>query len=52
MSEPASCPHTSRRLVAQDEHETYFECLDCGAILEADELPPSPAPFDDSLSDA
>jgi len=41
--------------VAQDSDATYVECLDCGAILEGDELTEQKQKkdgFDESLSDA
>lgn len=43
------------QLFAQDAATTYLECLDCGEILEAEELerqPRPPTPFDEDLSDA
>ena len=51
MAEPAKCTHPRRRLIAKDKDAEYVECLDCGAILEADELPESSG-FNESLSDA
>jgi hypothetical protein len=38
MSDGTKCEHRRTRLIAEDEHEKYVECLDCGAILEAAEL--------------
>lgn len=32
------CKHTRTRLIAKDNDSQYFECLDCGEILEAGEL--------------
>ncbi|MDE3170637.1 MAG: hypothetical protein KGL75_10870 [Acidobacteriota bacterium] len=54
MSQPEpKCPHKRTRLIAKDSDAQYVECLDCGEILEAGELKPSPAHgFDESLSDA
>jgi hypothetical protein len=49
--QPKSCSHQRTRVIAEDEHEKYLECLDCGAILEAGELQPAAAPTE-SLSDA
>jgi hypothetical protein len=46
------CEHKRRQLIAKDEHEEYVECLDCGAILEAGELPETQKDFPESLSDA
>ena len=54
MSPP--CPHNRTRIIAKDSDAQYVECLDCGEILEAAELPNAekkdPAPVDGSLSDA
>jgi len=52
MNDPASCPHTHKQLIAKDSDAEYVECLDCGAILESDELPEPSTGFDESLSDA
>jgi len=49
--DPAACKHTRTQLIAKDKDAEYVECLDCGAILEAGELP-EPSGFDESLSDA
>ena len=49
---PKTCEHKRRQLIAKDEHEEYVECLDCGAILEAGELPEAQKDFPESLSDA
>lgn len=51
MTDPATCKHVRRRLIAKDQDAEYVECLDCGTILEADELG-EPSGFDESLSDA
>ncbi len=51
MSDPATCKHTRTQLIAKDQDAEYLECLDCGAILEAEELN-EPSGFDESLSDA
>lgn len=63
----ALCKHQRKRLIAKDDDSQYWECLDCGEILEAAELPteppaaqPAESPsgsqkppgFDESLSDA
>jgi len=50
MPDP-SCQHTQKRLIAQDDNSEYFECLDCGEILEAGELNGA-MNFGESLSDA
>lgn len=55
MSDPATCQHARRRLIAKDKDAEYVECLDCGAILESGELGESNAAgagFNESLSDA
>ncbi|HEV2289632.1 MAG TPA: hypothetical protein VGR81_11825 [Candidatus Acidoferrales bacterium] len=51
------CLHSRTILIAKDEHEEYFECLDCGEIFDpAEQQSPSEAGmsanFDESLSDA
>jgi hypothetical protein len=51
MVEPAFCQHPRTRLIAQDPHAKYVECMECGAILESDEIH-EPSGFDESLSDA
>jgi len=51
MAEPLRCKHPRTQLVAKDQDAEYVECLDCGAILEAEELG-EPSGFDESLSDA
>ncbi len=51
MADPTTCKHTRRQLIAKDQDAEYVECLDCGAILEADEFS-EPSGFDESLSDA
>jgi hypothetical protein len=45
------CQHIRTRLIAKDDDSQYVECLDCGEILEADELSGG-ANFGESLSDA
>lgn len=53
MAAPPQCAHARKRLIAKDQDAEYVECLDCGVILEADELSPdSSAGFNESLSDA
>jgi hypothetical protein len=46
-----ACKHVRTRLIAKDDDAQYIECLDCGEILEAGELPEGSG-FDESLSDA
>lgn len=45
------CQHKRTRVIAKDADAQYVECLDCGEILEGDELPVE-NPFGESLSDA
>ena len=52
QKDPAACRHARTQLIAKDKDAEYVECLDCGAILEAGELPEQPSGFDESLSDA
>ena len=50
---PDPCKHARKRLIAKDKDAEYVECLDCGAILDAEELPAETASgFNESLSDA
>lgn len=51
------CEHARTILIAKDEHEEYWECLDCGEILNPAErgAESERAPADnsgESLSDA
>ena len=46
-----TCQHRRRRLIAKDNDAEYLECLDCGALLEKEELT-EPSGFNESLSDA
>jgi hypothetical protein len=49
------CKHARTQLVAQDSDATYVECLDCGALLEGDELSEQKRKnegFNETLSDA
>jgi len=50
-SKEEKCAHKRTRLIAKDDTEEYVECLECGAILESDELQEAPE-FPESLSDA
>jgi hypothetical protein len=47
-----ACKHVRTQVIAQDNDAKYVECLDCGAILEAEELKGEPGGFGESLSDA
>ncbi len=51
MPDPTTCKHARTQLIAKDQDAEYVECLDCGTILEAEELG-EPSGFDESLSDA
>jgi len=62
MPNPA-CQHKRTQLIAKDNEAQYLECLDCGEILEADEMKKPRGTeseqakqkgpgFDESLSDA
>lgn len=51
MTDPQTCKHPRTQLVAKDQDAEYVECLECGAILEAGELP-EPSGCNESLSDA
>jgi transcription initiation factor TFIIIB Brf1 subunit/transcription initiation factor TFIIB len=53
MADPLTCRHPRTQLIARDQDAEYVECLECGAILEGDEIAPGPeSGFDESLSDA
>jgi hypothetical protein len=52
MNDPAPCRHARTRLIAKDSDAEYVECLDCGAILEADERLEQEPGLEGSLSDA
>ena len=56
MDQTPACKHLRTRLIAKDKDAEYVECLDCGALLEAGEVPETPrtdsAGIDGSLSDA
>lgn len=49
--DPSTCKHARTQVIAKDQDAQYLECLDCGAIIEADELSEPPG-FNESLSDA
>jgi hypothetical protein len=52
VPEPSGCKHQRTQVIAKDRDAQYVECLDCGEILEADELLSDATGFDESLSDA
>lgn len=51
VSNKSACSHQRKRLIAKDKDAEYVECLDCGAILEKEELADTSG-FNESLSDA
>ena len=50
-TDAGACKHLRTQVIAEDADAKYVECLDCGAILEADELKDASG-FNESLSDA
>ncbi len=40
----SACEHARTQLIAKDKDAEYVECLDCGAILEGEELPAENSP--------
>jgi Zn ribbon nucleic-acid-binding protein len=52
MADAPTCRHPHKRLIAKDKDAEYVECLDCGAIFEAEELGADGAGFNESLADA
>ncbi len=40
----SACKHARTQLIAKDKDAEYVECLDCGAILEGEELPAENSP--------
>lgn len=46
-----ACKHKRTRVIAKDDDSQNIECLECGEILEVDELP-SGEGVSESLSDA
>ena len=40
----SACQHARTRLIAKDQDAEYVECLDCGEILEGEELAPEKSP--------
>jgi Zn ribbon nucleic-acid-binding protein len=51
LTDPAACKHQRTQLIAKDSDAEFVECLDCGTILETEELG-EPSGLDESLSDA
>ena len=50
--DPATCKHARMQLIAKDEETEYWECMECGEIIEPGENNPPQTPFNESLSDA
>jgi len=46
------CKHLRTQVIAKDDNAEYVECLDCGEILEVDELKDKDPGFGESVSDA
>jgi len=48
-----NCKHECTRLIAKDDNSEYVECMDCGKILDRDELKKKEEPeFGESVADA
>jgi len=47
-----ACKHLRTQVIAKDDNAEYVECLDCGEILEVDELKEKDPGFGESVSDA
>ena len=47
-----ACKHTRTQVIAKDDNAEYVECLDCGEILEVEELKEKDPGFGESVSDA
>ena len=59
QTQEQACKHRHTQVIAKDNQAEYIECLDCGAILDTEELTNSasakadkPERNDESLSDA
>jgi Zn ribbon nucleic-acid-binding protein len=48
----SACKHTRTQVIAKDDNAEYVECLDCGEILDVDELNEKETGFGESVSDA
>ena len=48
----SACKHLHMQLISKDEETEYWECLDCGEIIEPCEAVSSQTRFQESLSDA
>jgi hypothetical protein len=51
-SKPAACKHKRTQVIAKDDNAEYLECLDCGEILDVDELKEKDPGFGESVADA
>jgi Zn ribbon nucleic-acid-binding protein len=47
-----ACKHKRTQVIAKDDNAEYVECLDCGEILDVDELKEKDPGFGESISDA
>jgi len=47
-----ACKHQRTQIIAKDDNAEYVECLDCGEILDVDELKEKDPGFGESVSDA
>lgn len=48
----SGCKHTRTQVIAKDDNAEYLECLECGEILDVDELKDKDPGFGESVSDA
>jgi hypothetical protein len=46
------CKHRRTQVIAKDDDAEYVECLDCGEILDVDELKEKDPGFGESIADA
>ncbi len=47
-----ACKHKRTQVIAKDDNAEYLECLDCGEILDVDELKEKDPGFGESVADA
>jgi hypothetical protein len=47
-----ACKHKRTQVIAKDDNAEYVECLDCGEILDVDELKEKDPGFGESIADA
>jgi len=50
--DPANCKHLHMQLISKDEETEYWECMDCGEIIEPCEELPLQTRFQETLADA